>query len=76
MLWVAGTGLSGAVLAPRPRGVQNDKRESVGFETEAYAIADTINVCCLMAHSVAASRVRALRRDLRSPPINCKLVVH
>ncbi|CAI5510578.1 unnamed protein product [Closterium sp. Naga37s-1] len=25
-------------------GTQNDKRESVGFETEAYAIADTMNV--------------------------------
>ena len=27
---------------------QNDKRESVGFETEAYAIADTMNVSFLM----------------------------
>jgi len=40
------TGPQHAVLVFCPCGVQNDKRESVGFETEAYAIADTINVCC------------------------------
>eukprot|EP00270_Netrium_digitus_P018895 TRINITY_DN728_c0_g1_i1.p1 TRINITY_DN728_c0_g1~~TRINITY_DN728_c0_g1_i1.p1 ORF type:complete len:434 (+),score=86.36 TRINITY_DN728_c0_g1_i1:110-1303(+) len=43
-------------------GTQNDKRESIGFETEAYAIADTMNyvkskvytVNCGMAYGQAA----------------------
>lgn len=60
-------------------GTQNDKRESIGFETEAYAIADTIayvkskvyTINCGMAFGQAAMLLSVGEKGFRAVQPNC-----
>lgn len=60
-------------------GTQNDKRESIGFETEAYAIADTIayvkskvyTINCGMAFGQAAMLLSVGQKGFRAVQPNC-----
>lgn len=60
-------------------GTQNDKRESIGFETEAYAIADTIayvkskvyTINCGMAFGQAGMLLSVGEKGFRAVQPNC-----